>query len=193
VITVPADSLALAPHCFARVERLTDDFGVLTVVRIFQAPFSFTDEWSNPAPAVPVVARVRAGSGVQNEVQDLTLDPRSRAQFTVQFSGLASALLSAETMTLSVLSAALNGIWSDGVTRFAVTNPRDNYFLIEFTGPLRNAARDLLVIDVQSNISVDTPEADLALTSPVIGLVLSALKQWSMMRLARRASSSNRM
>ena len=128
-----------------------DDLGT-TLIELYQYPPVFQDQFFRPTPAAPAITRLRAGSGVQSEVQRLTLPAASSAIYAITHASVVSKPLAA-TASAANVAAALNALFTDGKERFLTTLSRRGVIDIAFTGDLANAAQELLTVQVIENPS----------------------------------------
>lgn len=172
VTPISVASMSLYPKCFSRVVTWDLDYGLIFLVKLFQAPVAFTDQFALPmSPAVTSV-RVRAGTGSRNEVQRISIPAASLGEFSMTWSGLTTAIVPVRTATSAAIAAALNGLYTDDVERFRVTQPGAGYFYVEFVGPLEKAERSVLTINMESQPVIETPTGTLAMTGPGVEAAL---------------------
>lgn len=150
----------LRPSAFVRIRSFPEGGFWCYEIRLAVAPWSFVDAFTRVLPSPPTIRRITAGgSGSSsddirvNEVQVLRVARDFTSNFVCVFGFRRSGILSgaeinAEGAGVDVIAAALNAMWSDGVERFAVTNPQPNDAYIEFIGPLEDAAQDLMTVTV---------------------------------------------
>lgn len=126
-----------------------------------QAPLAAKeDDHARLLPPSPSVSRIRGGGDPDgtsdvdvNEIQELLTpvigytNPFIGA-FALVFGGRESAILNIQN-SASQIEDALNGMWKDGLKRFKCTNADTNKCWIEFIGPLRDSARELITVSVK--------------------------------------------
>jgi hypothetical protein len=162
----------LTPKAFARVGRYETDQGWLQMLKIFQAPIAFVDAFSFPEPPAVTCAVARAGTGTRNAVVALTVPEGAMGSLDLVWGGLSTVILPVAALTSASIAAALNDLYTDGVPRFDVTNPRLGIYYIEYVGPLglsERAAPEVTMHDqaaqmaAQGTLSLDVPGAELVL------------------------------
>jgi len=164
--------MSLYPKCFSRVITWDLDYGLIFLVKLFQAPVAFTDQFSLPMPPAVTSATVRAGTGARNEVQKITIPAGAQGEFSITWSGLTTAIVPVPTATSTAIAAAMNDLYSDGVERFRVTKPGARYYYVEFVGPLEKADQALLTITMESQPVIETPTGSLPLNGPGVEAAL---------------------
>ena len=120
-----------------------------------QAPIAFTGLSERVLADPPSVRRIRAGNtyseaGVDyivNEIQAVKVPASFRATYYLKFEGRATIMFSPDDDVMAI-ETALNSLFADGQTRFAVTNPQPYNAYVEFKGPLAGQPQDLLVAEV---------------------------------------------
>lgn len=164
----------LFPRSFVRVRAYQDNGRWWHELRLIQSPFAFSGSHERVLADAPSVRRIRAGSPRvdgssinTNEVQALTVPTDFEGTYYLQFDYRSSRLIGIEDGP-DEIAAALNAMWTDGKTRFVVTNPEVNNAYIEFTGPLEAAPWPLMTISVHTfregdiTFSMDLKTAELA-------------------------------
>ena len=157
--TVPiqaADNL-LSPVSFIRVRPFQQNGRWWHELRLLQAPIAYTGLSERVLADPPSVRRIRAGctyteAGVDyivNEVQAVKVPAGFSGTYYLKFEGRATIMLS-QNDDATAIETALNNLFSDGQTRFAVTNPEPDNAYVEFKGPLAGMPQDLLVAEVGS-------------------------------------------
>lgn len=146
----------LLPRTFVRVRAYQDNGQWWHELRLIQSPLAFSGSHERVLAEAPSVRRIRAGaprvdgSSINtNEVQALTVPQDFAGTYYLQFDYRSSRLIGIEDGPEEIASA-LNAMWTDGKTRFAVTNPEANNAYIEFTGPLEAAPWSLLGVSVHT-------------------------------------------
>lgn len=146
---------SLTPVTFVRVREFQQDNVWRHEIRLLQAPLSFNSGFSAVLPPPPSVSRIFAGApptGTQpgtNELQDLFLPPNFNGTYFLQWNGYTTSVLGTQNGA-SDIANALNSLFTDGKTRFDVTNPSPNHAYIQFMGPLETAPQPLITVTVQS-------------------------------------------
>lgn len=172
----------LFPHCFSRSLVWPQEHGTIIILKLFQAPLAFTDAFSLPvAPPVNVVA-VRSGTGTRNEIQRVNVPRDAQGEFAFTWNGLSTAVVPVAEATAAAIASALNNLYSDGVTRFRVTQPGTSYFYVEFVGPLALSPQALLEATMESQQQIATPVGSLDLKGAALEYALNG-KQSVTMRL----------
>ena len=151
-----ADNL-LVPVTFIRVRPFQQNGRWWHELRLMQAPIAYTGLSERVLADPPAVRRIRAGctyseAGVDyivNEVQAVKVPAGFTGTYYLKFEGRATIMLSQDD-DATAIETALNNLFSDGQTRFAVTNPEAYNAYIEFKGPLAGQPQDLLVAEVGS-------------------------------------------
>nr|HRJ74007.1 hypothetical protein [Terrimicrobiaceae bacterium] len=111
--------------------------------------------------------RVDGSSINTNEVQALRVPTDFAGTYYLQFDYRSSRLIGIEDGPEQI-AEALNAMWTDGKTRFVVTNPEEGNAYIEFSGPLEAAPWPLLSVSVHTfregdiNFTLDLKTAELA-------------------------------
>jgi hypothetical protein len=170
VLTVEENRLA--PKCFSRVLRYETDRGWLHLVKVFRAPIAFTDQFLFPAPPAVTCAVARAGTGARNAVVALTVPDGAAGSLELVWGGRSTVILPVVTLTAAALANALNDLYTDGVTRFAATQPRRGVFYIEFVGPLGLAEQSAPTVALHDQESLPSPVGSLALDGPGVEMAL---------------------
>ena len=151
-----ADNL-LVPVTFIRVRPFQQNGRWWHELRLLQAPIAYTGLSERVLADPPSVRRIRAGctyseAGVDyivNEVQAVKVPAGFSGTYYLKFEGRATIMLSQDD-DATAIETALNNLFSDGQTRFAVTNPESYNAYVEFKGPLAGMPQDLLVAEVGS-------------------------------------------
>jgi hypothetical protein len=151
-----ADNL-LSPVSFIRVRPFQQNGRWWHELRLLQAPIAYTGLSERVLADPPSVRRIRAGctyseAGVDyivNEVQAVKVPAGFSGTYYLKFEGRATIMLSQDD-DATAIETALNNLFSDGQTRFAVTNPESYNAYVEFKGPLAGQPQDLLVAEVGS-------------------------------------------
>jgi hypothetical protein len=175
----------LAPKSFSRVSRYSTDRGWLHIVKIFQSPIAFTDQFIFPVPPGSTCSLVRTGTGARNAVAELRIPDGAVGSLDLVWSGLDTVILPVSSITSARIATALNDLYTDGVARFAVSNPRRGVYYIEYVGPLGLAPQPAPTVNLHDQeslpypvgtLSLDVPGAELALDGApsVRGLTLEA-------------------
>ncbi len=156
-VPIAAITNKLSPVAFVRVRAFQDNDTWFHELRLINAPLVFTGTHERVLPEAPSIRRIRAGVGAppedsdggQNEIQAIKVPEEFSGTYYVQFGFKRSTLLGTQATTDDI-ATALNGMYSDGATRFSVTNPEDNNAYVEFIGKLAKAPQELMTISVQS-------------------------------------------
>ena len=151
-----ADNL-LVPVTFIRVRPFQQNGRWWHELRLLQAPIAYTGVSERVLAGPPSVRRIRAGctyseAGVDyivNEVQAVKVPAGFSGTYYLKFEGRATIMLSQDD-DATAIETALNNLFSDGQTRFAVTNPEPYNAYVQFKGPLAGQPQDLLVAEVGS-------------------------------------------
>lgn len=163
---------ALFPNCFTRVITWPLEGSTVFLVKIFQAPVAFTDAFALPSSPAVTCVNARTGSTVANAIQKITIPAAAQGEFSLTWSGFTSTVVPVGTATPAAIASALNLLFTDGVTRFAVTQPGVDYYYVEFVGPLAGATQSLITITMISQPPLITPAATLDLNVPGIAVAL---------------------
>lgn len=177
----------LAPRSFVRVRAFESNHRWWHELRLIVAPLVFTGSHERVLPDAPSIRRIRSGapridgSSINtNEVQALKVPSDFLGTYYLQFDYRSSRLIGIDDGPEEI-AAALNAMWTDGKTRFLVTNPEENHAYIEFVGPLEASPQPLITVSVHTfrqgdvTFSLDLRNADLAealRSAPVIQLPL---------------------
>jgi len=164
----------LLPRAFIRVRAFDDNGRWWHEVRLIQSPLAFSGSHERVLPEAPTVRRIRAGAprveGTSintNEVQALRVPQDFSGTYYLQFDYRSSRLIGVEDGPEQI-AEALNAMWTDGTTRFVVTNPEQDHAYIEFTGPLEAAPWPLITVSVHTfregdiNFTLELKTAELA-------------------------------
>jgi len=164
----------LLPRSFVRVRAFEENGRWWHEVRLIQSPLAFSGSHERVLPDAPSVRRIRAGaprvdgSSINtNEVQALRVPTDFAGTYYLQFDYRSSRLIGVEDGPEQI-AEALNAMWTDGKTRFVVTNPEEGNAYIEFTGPLEAAPWPLITVSVHTfregdiNFTLDLKTAELA-------------------------------
>ncbi|XHR30422.1 MAG: hypothetical protein ACFUZC_07635 [Chthoniobacteraceae bacterium] len=151
-----ADNL-LAPVSFIRVRPFEQNGRWWHEVRLMQAPIAFTGLSERVLAEPPSVRRIRAGTTytegfteyIVNEIQAVKVPASFRGTYCLKFDGRSTIYFSKDDDPTAI-ETALNNLYTDGQTRFAVTNPEPYNAYVEFKGPLAGLPQDLLVAEVGS-------------------------------------------
>jgi len=162
----------LYPKCFTRVIAWELEYGTVFLVKLFQAPVAFTDQFSLPMPPAVDRVRVREGTGTRNEVQRITIPAGAVGEFSITWSGLTTAILPVRNLTSAKIATALNDLFTDGAERFRVTQPSARYYYVECVGPLALAAQALMEINMENQPVLETPVGKIPLTGPGVEVAL---------------------
>lgn len=181
-VTTPisVSAMSLYPKCFSRVVTWDLDYGLIFLIKLFQAPVAFTDQFHLPMPPAVESVRVRVGTGTRNEVQKITVPAGSQGEFSMTWNGLTTGIVAIPTASRTAIAAALNDLYTDGVERFRVTQPGTRYYYVEFVGPLEKAPQALLTITMESQPVIETPTGTLALTGPGVEAALDGKSEIAM-------------
>lgn len=147
----------LRPDSFARWRPFQEGHVWWHELRLIQAPLAFSEDGHvRVLPPAPTLRRVRGGGDPDNlseadvnEIQALTVPPGFTGTFVLRWNGRETKILGIQDGP-EELEAALNAMWKDRKTRFAVTNPEQNNAYIEFMGPLADAPQPLIEASVKS-------------------------------------------
>jgi hypothetical protein len=146
-------------------------------LRFIVSPVAFTSTFDRVLAPAPSIAEVRVGSAGDgetivdtNEVQSLAVPAAFNGTYYLIWNFQSSQLIGTSAAP-SDIAAALNGMFTDGVTRFSVTNPEAQVVYIEFVGPLSSAPQPLIQVSVNSfapgdlnfTLDLDTPGVAAAL------------------------------
>ena len=155
-VPVTVGTNRLVPRSFVRVRPYQDNGRWWHEVRLIQSPLAFSGSHERVLPEAPTMRRVRAGSPRvegssinTNEVQALKVPQDFNGTYYLQFDFRSSRLIGIDDGP-DEIAAALNAMWTDGKTRFVVTNPEENNAYIEFTGPLEAAPWPLITVSVHT-------------------------------------------
>jgi hypothetical protein len=147
---------ALVPSTFVRIRSYIQGNDTWYEVRLVRSPLAFTDLSSRVLPPPPSVEEIREGAprdpGVTantNEVQALTVPTDFQGTYYLKFDYRTTRLLGIED-GIEEIAAALNAMYTDGKTRFTVTNPEATKAYIEFIGPLAEAPQDEIEVLVNN-------------------------------------------
>jgi len=162
----------LYPKCFTRVIAWDLDYGRVSIIKLFQAPVAFTDQFSLPMPPAVDRALVRAGTGTRNEVQRISIPVGALGEFSITWNGLTTAILPVSNLTAAKIAAVLNDLIPDGAERFRVTQPSARYYYVEFVGPLALAAQALMEVNMENQPVLETPVGKIPLTGPGVEVAL---------------------
>jgi hypothetical protein len=147
----------LFPVTFVRVRPFQQNGRWWHELRLMQAPVAYSGLSERVLADPPTVRRIRAGSTytdglteyIVNEVQAVTVPASFRGTYDLKFEGRATIMLSQDDDPTAI-ETALNNLFTDSQTRFAVTNPEPYNAYVEFKGPLAGQPQDLLVAEVGS-------------------------------------------
>jgi len=170
----------LYPKCFTRVIAWALDFGTIFLVKLFQAPVAFTDQFSLPMPPAVERALVRAGTGTRNEVQRISIPVGAVGEFSITWSGLTTAILPVSGLTAAKIAGVLNDLFTDGAERFRVTQPSARYYYVEFVGPLALTEQALMEINMENQPLLETPVGEIPLTGPGVEVALDGKPEVAM-------------
>lgn len=151
-----ADNL-LSPVSFIRIRPFAQNGRWWHEIRLMQAPIAFTGLSERVLAEPPSVRRIRAGTTytegfmeyVVNEIQAIKVPASFRGTYCLKFEGRSTIYFSTDDDPTAI-ETALNNLFTDGQTRFAVTNPEPYNAYVEFKGPLAGLPQDLLVVEVGS-------------------------------------------
>ncbi len=157
VVPLQAADNLLSPVSFIRVRPFQQNERWWHELRLLQAPIAYTGLSERVLAEPPSVRRIRAGctyseAGVDyivNEIQAVKVPASFRGTWCVKFEGRTTIFFSKDDDTTAI-ETALNNLFSDSQTRFAVTNPEPYNAYIEFKGPLAGQPQDLVVAEVGS-------------------------------------------
>jgi hypothetical protein len=170
----------LEPETFIRVRQFVQNADTWVEVRLMQGPIASTSAHDTVLPQPPSVRTIRDGytegdalgleTIVIDEIQAITVPPDFTGTYIIKFQERQTIPLSASSGAQNIQDA-LNALWDDGQTRFAVTNPELNNAYVEFLGPFAGMNMDELQIvisspgpsDVTFNLNLYTTEVAEAL------------------------------
>jgi len=154
--TIAVKANSLDPISFVRLRAFTDNDVWWFEIRLIQTQLAYTNAFDRILPPPPTVTRVVAGGSDSgnpaitiNEIQQFTLPDDFRGTYVLTWNYRQTDVLGIDDGPDEV-AAALNAMWSDGKTRFQVTNPSAATGYIEFVGPLANASWPLIIPVVKS-------------------------------------------
>lgn len=154
--------------------------GQIQALKVRQLPLAFTDQFYLPAAPVLKVASVRTGTSTRNCIQAIGTPRASIGQVHFVFQSLSTRILSVTGLTPTAVAAALNDLYSDGQTRFAVTQPSSAVLYVEFVGPLALADQPPLGVEMHDQAPLETPTARLSLDGPSLELAFDGGKTLSL-------------
>ena len=173
-IPLSVETNRLLPRSFVRIRAFEDNGRWWHELRLIQSPLAFSGSHERILPDAPSIRRIRAGaprvegSSINtNEVQALRVPSEFAGTYYLQFDFRSSRLIGIEDGP-DEIATALNAMWTDGNTRFVVTNPEANYAYIEFSGPLAAASWPLITVSVHTfqqgdiTFTLDLKTAELA-------------------------------
>lgn len=148
---------SLDPISFVRIRAAQTTAGVwLHEIRLIQSPVAFVGSHEAVLADPPSVTRIRAGaervpaSTVNtNEVQALKVPTDFAGTYYLAWDYRSTRILGVEDGPEEIADA-LNAMFTDGLIRFAVTNPEGGTAYIEFIGELEAAPQDLITVTVQT-------------------------------------------
>lgn len=139
------DTNMLAPSSFVRIRSYEQGDDMWYEIRLVRSPLAYQDNSARVLPPPPSVEEIREGAprdpGVTantNEVQALRVPVDFQGTYYLRFDYRTTRLLGVEDGPEEI-AVALNAMYTDGKTRFLVTNPEPEKAYIEFTGPLAEA------------------------------------------------------
>ena len=155
-VPIEAATNRLSPRAFVRVRAYQTNDVWWHELRLIVTPLVFTGSHDRVLPDAPEITRIRAGSprvedstANTNEVQALHVPTDFKGTYYLQFDYRSSRLIGIDDGP-DQIAEALNAMWTDGQTRFVVTNPETNHAYIEFTGPLEAWPQPLITISVHT-------------------------------------------
>jgi hypothetical protein len=164
----------LTPRTFVRVRAFQANNQWWHELRLIRSPLVFSGSHERVLPDAPSITRIRAGAprvegstANTNEVQALKVPSDFSGTYYLQFDYRSSRLIGIEDGPDEIASA-LNAMWTDGKTRFVVTNPEEGRAYIEFTGPLAAAPWPRIGVSVHTfrqgdlTFTLDLKNAELA-------------------------------
>jgi len=172
----------LEPETFCRINQFTRDGRRWIEIKLIQAPVASTSNFARVAGDIPSVVEVRKGftedqilyTVKTTEIQSLKVPTGWSGTFALSFQGLETIFFSADS-GIQDYEDGLNAIFTDGITRFKVTNPVLEEAYIEFVGPLAGIDVPMLEVivgitkpgDLTFTLDLNTAEVNAAIrTSP---------------------------
>ena len=170
----------LEPATFCRINQFTRDGRRWIEVKLIQAPVASTATFARVPGDIPTVVEVRKGFTEEDilftvkttEIQSLKVPTGFSGTFALMFQGLQTIFFSPDS-GIQDYEDGLNAIFTDGITRFKVTNPVLEEAYIEFIGPLAGIDVDLLEVvigitkpgDLAFTLDFNTVEVNAAIRS----------------------------
>ena len=161
----------LKPESFVRIRAFEQSGQRWHEIRLVQTPVVFTGTYDRVLPPPPGITRIRSGNTdgtfKQNEVQALVVPSDFNGTYYLRWDFRTTKLLGIDDGP-DQIAAALNAMFTDGATRFAVSNPEPDHAYIEFTGDLSGDAQPLITVTVHSfqpgvlTFTLDLARAELA-------------------------------
>lgn len=145
----------LGPQSFVRVRAFQRNATWLHEIRLIQTPLAFVDASDRILPEAPSIVRVAAGvaatndAPATNEIQKLKVPADFRGTYFLHWNSRRSTILGTAAGP-DAIAAALNAMFSDGGTRFEVTNPEFGFAYIEFVGALAGEPQELITKTVNT-------------------------------------------
>lgn len=161
----------LKPESFIRIRAFEQSGRRWHELRLVQAPVVFTGTHDRVLPPPPSVKRIRSGSTdgefKTNEIQALIVPSNFKGTYYLRWDFRTTKLLGIEDGPQEI-AAALNGMFTDGKSRFDATNPEPDHAYVEFTGELGGSPQPLMEVSVHSfepgvlTFTLDLARAELA-------------------------------
>lgn len=160
-----------SPTSFVRTRQFLFEGFWCVEIRCIQTPYAFSGTFERVLAAPPAITRIRGGGVVDaiaiNEIQQLLIPANFSGLYAINFDLRKTKILGLQDGP-EQLAAALNAMYTDGKTRFAVSLPQDFTFHIEGVGQLAGTALALMTVTVVSynpgapNFVLDLATAELA-------------------------------
>lgn len=170
-IPLAVASNTLKPESFVRIRTFEQSGQRWHEIRLVQTPAVFTGTHERVLPPPPNVTRIRDGNTQgdfkTNEIQALIVPANFRGTYYLRWDFRTTKLLGIDDGPQEI-AAALNAMFTDGGTRFDVSNPEPDHAYVEFIGELEGAPQPLMEVSVHSfepgvlTFTLDLARAELA-------------------------------
>lgn len=165
----------LAPVTIGTVVQMREAPQMQLLLKLTQAPFKLTSDFTGASVVQPVVAEAQGGGAGANEIQTITFDAATTGALQLTWDGAKTELLALPGATVQQVEDALNAIVTDGTTNpsFRVTPLRTNVLAVEFIGPLAEAAQAALGATIIATPSASELAGRITLDDPRFERVLN--------------------
>jgi hypothetical protein len=155
-IPLAVSANALQPLCFTRYIEDTAVPGH-RLIKLFQAPIAFTNQFTLPEPPPISITEKRNGSALANEIQQIVVPATAVGSFSLN----GGSLIDVDTVTANVISSELNAPYiavNPADIRYSVTAASTpGTYNVEFVGAFAAAPQELISWEMFDQVAIDVP------------------------------------